>query len=130
MRAWFKIQITFNIYSIRKLIFNFKNIFSLNCILGLNIIAYRVCLTFYTENLKGLFFIFSIFPICLIFLYILFPFKIFLNRIRLGIILEILRNYFPFGKNGVKFKDFVIGDILTSLTRPFANLTLAFCLLD
>lgn len=41
-----------------------------------------------------------------------------------------IKNIFPLGKNGVKFRDFMFGDILTSMTRPFASLCLALCLLS
>ena len=33
------------------------------------------------------------------------------------------------GKNGVKFRDFLFGDVLTSLTRPFQNIVLSICLI-
>ena len=36
---------------------------------------------------------------------------------------------FKIGKNGVKFRDFLFGDILTSLTRPFQNISLTICLI-
>jgi hypothetical protein len=34
----------------------------------------------------------------------------------------------PVGRHGVRFRDFMFGDILTSLTRPMATLVLSFCI--
>ena len=48
---------------------------------------------------------------------------------RRGVIQTLIRNFFPIGKNTVRFKDFVFGDILTSLNKPFASLILSYCLL-
>ena len=57
------------------------------------------------------------------------PFHILYLSFRKGIIIVLIRNLFPFGKNVVRFKDFVFGDILTSLSDPFKNLLLGYCLM-
>ena len=57
------------------------------------------------------------------------PFHIIYLSFRKGILLVLIRNLFPFGKNTVRFKDFVFGDILTSLSDPFKNLLLGYCLM-
>ena len=59
-----------------------------------------------------------------------FPFHILYLSFRKGLFITLFRNLFPFGKNGVRFKDFVFGDILTSLSAPFKNLFLGYCLLS
>ena len=51
-------------------------------------------------------------------------------RFRKGIINVLIRNFFPIGKNAVRFRDFMFGDILTSLNKPFASLVLGYCLMS
>ena len=46
------------------------------------------------------------------------------------LILSLIRNFFPIGKNTVRFKDFLFGDILTSLNKAFCSLIFAFCLMS
>lgn len=58
----------------------------------------------------------------------LWPFHIFYFSLREAIVRLVIRNFLPFGKNGVRFRDFMFGDVLTSLTRPLATFTLTFCL--
>ena len=57
------------------------------------------------------------------------PFHIIYLSFRKGLLLVLRRNLFPFGKNTVRFKDFVFGDILTSLSDPFKNLLLGYCIM-
>jgi hypothetical protein len=76
------------------------------------------------------FYIFPTFLICFIAVFILWPFHVFYYEFRKKLIITLLRNLFPIGKNGVRFRDFMFGDILTSLTRPFASLTLSLCLIS
>ena len=57
------------------------------------------------------------------------PFHILYLRFRKGILIVLIRNMFPIGNNTVRFKDFVFGDILTSLSDPFKNLLLGYCLM-
>ena len=58
------------------------------------------------------------------------PFHILYLSFRKGILKILIRNFFPFGNNAVRFKDFVFGDILTSLSDPFKNLLLGYCLMS
>ena len=60
---------------------------------------------------------------------LLLPFHVIYLSFRKGLIIVLIRNLFPFGKNTVRFKDFVFGDILTSLSDPFKNLILGYCLM-
>ena len=69
--------------------------------------------------------IMNTFMVVLLFL----PFHVIYLSFRKGLIIVLIRNLFPFGKNTVRFKDFVFGDILTSLSDPFKNLILGYCLL-
>ena len=69
--------------------------------------------------------IMNTFMVILLFL----PFHVIYLSFRKGLIIVLIRNLFPFGKNTVRFKDFVFGDILTSLSDPFKNLILGYCLL-
>jgi hypothetical protein len=76
---------------------------------------------------------FYIFPLILVIFYLIFlifPFHCFYLRFRSELWIVLIRNIFPIGKTGVKFRDFIFGDVLTSLTKPFASLVLSFCLLS
>ena len=75
---------------------------------------------------------YTLFPVIMntILVVILFlPFHVIYLSFRKGLIIVLIRNLFPFGKNTVRFKDFVFGDILTSLSDPFKNLLLGYCLM-
>jgi hypothetical protein len=75
---------------------------------------------------------YTLFPLIMntILVAILFlPFHILYLSFRKGLLLVLIRNLFPFGKNTVRFKDFVFGDILTSLSDPFKNLLLGYCIM-
>lgn len=80
--------------------------------------------------MKGMFYLFSILPIIIIFSYILFPFKFLIYQLRLGVIKMFFKSFFPFGKNGVKFKDIISAGILTSISYPLVSLTVAFCMIS
>jgi hypothetical protein len=43
--------------------------------------------------------------------------------------ISLVKILLPIGRNGVKFRDFIIVDVLTSLSLALGNLTVAFCLL-
>ena len=58
----------------------------------------------------------------------LWPFHCFYYRFRKSVMITLIRNIFPVGKGGVRFRDFMFGDVLTSLTRPFASMCISFCL--
>lgn len=62
-------------------------------------------------------------------IFMIFPFHCFYLQFRRGIWITFVRNFLPFGKNGVRFTDFMFGDVLTSLTKPFTSLVMSFCLI-
>lgn len=62
-------------------------------------------------------------------IFFVIPFHFFYFSFRIAVLKTMLNNFFPIGKQGVKFRDFVFGDVLTSLTRPFNSLTLCICLI-
>jgi hypothetical protein len=97
------------------------------CVWFLALLFTKASLSF--ELFNSLFYIFPITMISMYVLFMLWPFHWFYFSLRKAIIKLIFSNLFPLGKNGVRFKDFMFGDILTSLTRPLATLTLSFCLL-
>ena len=74
--------------------------------------------------------LFSLILNCLLIVFFFFPFHCMYYSFRQGIIVTLIRNLFPFGKNTVRFRDFLFGDILTSLNKPFTSLLLSFCLLS
>ena len=75
---------------------------------------------------------FALFALILNTIFIIFlflPFHIMYFGFRKGIIKVLIRNLFPIGKNTVRFRDFLFGDILTSLNKPFTSLIVGYCLL-
>ena len=62
--------------------------------------------------------------------FLFLPFHIMYYSFRKGIVKVLIRNFFPIGRNTVRFKDFLFGDILTSLNKPFASLILSYCLMS
>ena len=66
--------------------------------------------------------LFSLILNCLLITFFFFPFHCMYYSFRQGIIVTFIRNLFPFGKNTVRFRDFLFGDILTSLNKPFTSL--------
>ena len=74
-------------------------------------------------------FIFPISILVLILLFIIWPFHCFYLKLRKSILKTFINNLFPFGVHSVKFRDFIFGDFLTSLTRPFNDFTLGICIL-
>ena len=58
------------------------------------------------------------------------PYNIFYYSFRKGIFHLFFRSITPFGKNGVHFRDFVFGDVLCSLNKPFTSLLLSYCLIS
>ena len=63
-------------------------------------------------------------------IFLFLPFHIMYYSFRKGIVKVLIRNFFPIGRNTVRFKDFLFGDILTSLNKPFASLVLGYCLMS
>ena len=63
-------------------------------------------------------------------IFLFLPFHIMYYSFRKGIVKVLIRNFFPIGRNTVRFKDFLFGDILTSLNKPFTSLLLSYCLMS
>ena len=75
---------------------------------------------------------YTLFPVIMntILVVILFlPFHVIYLSFRKGLLIVLIRILLPFGKNTVRFKDFIFGDILESLSHPFQNLLLGYCLM-
>ncbi len=75
---------------------------------------------------------YTLFPLIMNTVWVLilfFPLHVMYLSLRRGIITTLIRNMFPFGKKTVRFKDFVLGNTLTSLSGPFKDLFLGYCLM-
>ena len=137
--------IAFNIYILKKFRINYIYILEVNPANRLNTVQFLkgglfmfsvwlICLFFHKLTISFEFFgkIYSVFPLiilCFIFIFIFLPFRCLYINFRKGLINVLFKNFFPLGKNGVKFADFLFGDILTSLNKAFVNFILAVCLL-
>jgi hypothetical protein len=91
------------------------------------LLLFYVSLNF--ELFNGNYWVFAVISLSSTAFIFMWPFHISYYYFRKGIMATFLKNLFPIGKNGVRFKDFVFGDILTSLVKPFTSFTLALCLL-
>ena len=60
---------------------------------------------------------------------LLLPFQIIYFNSRKGLVRVIIGCLFPIGKNTVRFKHFIFGDVLITLADPFKNLILGYCLM-
>ena len=60
---------------------------------------------------------------------LLLPFQTIYFNCRKGLIKVIVGCLFPIGKNTVRFKHFIFGDVLITLADPFKNLILGYCLM-
>ena len=50
-------------------------------------------------------------------------------KLRICLIIVFIKCIFPVTSKGVKFRDFILADIMTSHAIAFANLTVAMCLI-
>ena len=91
------------------------------------LLMFRLSLNFglFNSNFSLFALIINLFLVIFLFL----PFHIMYYGFRKGVVKVLIRNFFPIGKNTVRFKDFLFGDILTSLNKPFASLILGYCLM-
>jgi hypothetical protein len=97
---------------------------------GLILIAYVVCLQFFNKLFYDKGHIFAIIIFSTFILYLLAPFKFwFYFYSRTCIIATFMKGFFPFGKEGVKFRDFILADVVTSFMRPIASGIYSICLL-
>ena len=75
---------------------------------------------------------FTLFPLLinLTLVVVLFlPFHIIYFHFRKGLIKVMKNCMFPFGKDAVRFKDSLLGDIMISLSEPFRTMMLGYCLM-
>lgn len=75
---------------------------------------------------------YTLFPLLmntLLVFFLFLPFHVLYLNFRKGLIKVIIRNIFPIGKNAVRFKDSLFGDVCISLSEPFKNLLLGYCLM-
>ena len=109
----------------------FSNIYELSLMLLLfwciMMIGHKIVLHF--DAIGDNFALFPLIEIIFLFIFFIFPFKIFYRHFRLGVILCYLKTFIPFGKKGVLFRDFIVGDCLTSLIIPFSSLVMAICMI-
>ena len=80
---------------------------------------------FFNSNYALFSFIVNIIMVTLIFL----PYHILYYTFRKGIISTFIHNLVPYGKNNVRFKDFFLGEIITSYTKPICSMILAYGLM-
>ena len=104
----------------------YQNGFMLLAIWIFMLLLMKLALNF--EFFGGEYALFALILNGLLIVFLFFPFHIMYYSFRKGIIKVLIRNFFPIGKNTVRFKDFLFGDILTSLNKPFASLLLGYCL--
>ena len=57
------------------------------------------------------------------------PFHIIQPNFRRGLIKVMIKMVFPVGSNAVRFKQSLLGDVLISLSDPFKNIILGYCLM-
>ena len=75
---------------------------------------------------------YTLFPLIMntsLVIFLFLPFQVLYLQFRKGLIKVMIKNIFPIGKNDVRFKDGIFGDILISLSEPFKNLLLGYCLM-
>jgi hypothetical protein len=93
------------------------------------LIAYRVCINFYFNELKDKLYIFSAIMLIIMFGFVFWPIKTLMHKLRICFMIVLFKVIFPIGRNGVKFRDFLFADALSSFVLTFGNLTIAICLL-
>lgn len=106
----------------------FQNGFMMLAIWMIILLLMKLSLNF--NYFGGQYALFSLILNGLLVVFLFLPFHIMYYSFRKGIVKVLIRNFFPFGKNTVRFKDFLFGDILTSLNKPFTSLLLGYCLMS
>ena len=105
----------------------FQNAFGLAAVWMILFLMMKLALKF--KVFGGEYTLFPLIMNTLLVIILFLPFHILYLSFRKGLLIVLIRNLFPLGKNTVRFKDFVFGDILTSLSDPFKNLLLGYCLM-
>jgi hypothetical protein len=93
------------------------------------LIAYRISLSYFYESMHSKLYLFSVIILALFFIFIFWPLCGVLRKIRICLLIVVVKCLCPFTKRGVKFKDFLFADILTSFGTALRNLTAAICIL-
>ena len=106
----------------------FQNAFMMLAIWMIILLLMKLSLNF--DFFGGQYALFALLLNGLLVIFLFLPFHIMYYSFRKGIVKVLIRNFFPFGRNTVRFKDFLFGDILTSLNKPFASLLLSYCLMS
>jgi len=105
----------------------FQNCFGLAAVWILLFLMMKLALKF--GLLGGEYTLFPVIMNTILVLILFLPFHVIYLSFRKGLLIILIRILFPFGKNTVRFKDFIFGDILESLSHPFQNLLLGYCLM-
>ena len=105
----------------------FQNAFGLAAIWMLLFLMMKLALKF--DLFGGEYTLFPLIMNTILVVILFLPFHVLYLSFRKGLLKVLIRNLFPIGKNTVRFRDFVFGDILTSLSDPFKNLILGYCMM-
>ena len=105
----------------------FQNAFMMLAVWMIILLLMKLALSF--DFFGGQYTLFALLLNGFLVIFLFLPFHIMYYIFRKGIVKVLIRNFFPFGKNTVRFKDFLFGDILTSLNKPFASLLLSYSLM-
>ena len=106
----------------------FQNAFMMLAVWMIILLLMKLSLSF--DFFGGQYTLFALLLNGFLVIFLFLPFHVMYYSFRRGIVNVLIRNFFPFGKNTVRFKDFLFGDILTSLNKPFASLLLSYCLMS
>ena len=106
----------------------FQNSFMMLAIWMLILLLMKLTINF--NFFGGRYALFALILNGLLVIFLFLPFHIMYYSFRKGIVKVLIRNFFPLGKTTVRFKDFLFGDILTSLNKPFCSLLLGYCLMS
>jgi len=106
----------------------FQNSFMMLAVWMVMLLSMKLSISF--NFFGGQYALFSLILNGLLVIFLFLPFHIMYYSFRKGIVKVLIRNFFPIGKTTVRFKDFLFGDILTSLNKPFCSLLLGYCLLS
>lgn len=82
------------------------------------------------EMFNGKFFIFPSLLLIFLLSFFLWPFHCFYFSFRKGLLRNLAKIFFPFGKHGVRYRDFVLTNMISTLSRPLSSLTLSVCLIS
>jgi hypothetical protein len=102
--------------------------FILFVIWGCLLLSYRISLTYFYSTFHSKFYVFAVVILGIMIIFYFWPLPSLFFNFRICILKTLYRNFFPIGEKAVKFRDFIFADILTSILKPIATMTLSFCL--